>query len=166
MRHLKKGRKLNRTPSHRLALMRNLVTSLLRHERIETTDSKAKELRRWADWMIGLGKQGSLHARRQALGIIQDKAVVRKVFDSLAARFTERPGGYTRIVKIGWRRGDHAPISLIELVSGNGGEKAEASSGTKKKSKRAAPKEKKETAKKETAKKKAAPRRSAKKASA
>jgi large subunit ribosomal protein L17 len=165
MRHLKKGRKLNRTPSHRFALMRNLVTSLLHHERIETTDAKAKELRRWADWMVGLGKQGSLHARRQALGIIQDKAVVRKVFDSLAARFKERPGGYTRIVKIGWRRGDHAPISLIELVSGNGGGKAEASSGTKKKSKRAAPKEKKETAKKEAAKKKPAPRRSAKKAS-
>jgi large subunit ribosomal protein L17 len=167
MRHLKKGRKLNRAPSHRFALMRNLVTSLLRHERIETTDPKAKELRRWADWMIGLGKQGSLHARRQALGIIQDKAVVRKVFDSLAARFKERPGGYTRVVKIGWRRGDHAPISLIELVSGDGAGKAEASSATKKRGKRAAaPKEKKETAKKATTKKKPAPRRSAKKASA
>lgn len=166
MRHLKKGRKLNRAPSHRFALMRNLVTSLLRHERIETTDPKAKELRRWADWMIGLGKQGSLHARRQALGIIQDKAVVRKVFDSLAARFKERPGGYTRIVKIGWRRGDHAAISLVELVSGDGAGKAEASSGTKKRSKRAAPKAKKETAKKEPAKKKPAARRSTKKASA
>lgn len=166
MRHLKKGRKLNRAPSHRLALMRNLVTSLLRHERIETTDPKAKELRRWVDWMIGLGKQGGLHARRQALGVIQDKAVVRKVFDSLAVRFKERPGGYTRIVKIGWRRGDHAPISLVELISGDGGGKAEASSGTKKRGKRAAPKEKKETAKKAVGEKKPAPRRSAKKASA
>jgi large subunit ribosomal protein L17 len=166
MRHLKKGRKLNRSPSHRLALMRNLVTSLLRHERIETTDPKAKELRRWTDWMIGLGKEGSLHARRRALGIIQDKAVVRKVFDALASRFKDRPGGYTRIIKIGWRRGDRAPISLVELVPGDGAGKAEASSGKKRRTKRAAPKEKKETAKKATAKEKPAPRRSAKKASA
>ncbi|MFQ5539928.1 MAG: 50S ribosomal protein L17 [Candidatus Binatia bacterium] len=116
MRHLKKGRKLNRSPSHRLALMRNLVTSLLRHDRIETTDPKAKELRRWSDWMIGLGKEGSLHARRQALAVIQDKAVVRKVFDTLAPRFKNRHGGYTRTVKIGLRRGDNAPLSLIEIV--------------------------------------------------
>jgi large subunit ribosomal protein L17 len=116
MRHLKKGRKLNRSPSHRLALMRNLVTSLLRHDRIETTDPKAKELRRWSDWMIGLGKEGSLHARRQALAVIQDKSVVRKVFDTLAPRFKNRQGGYTRTVKIGLRRGDNAPLSLIEIV--------------------------------------------------
>jgi large subunit ribosomal protein L17 len=129
MRHLKSGRKLNRTASHRWALMRNLVTSLLRDERIRTTDPKAKELRRWADRVISLGKQGTLHARRQALGIVQDKAVVRKLFDSLAPRFKDRAGGYTRIVKIGWRHGDAAPISLVELVGETA--KAESPSGTK-----------------------------------
>jgi large subunit ribosomal protein L17 len=116
MRHLKSGRKLNRTSSHRWALMRNLITSLLRDERIQTTDPKAKEVRRWADRIITLGKQGSLHARRQALGIVCDKAIVRKLFDTLAPRFKDRPGGYTRIIKIRRRRGDAAPISLIELV--------------------------------------------------
>jgi large subunit ribosomal protein L17 len=123
MRHLKSGRKLSRTSSHRRALIRNLITSLLRDEKIQTTDPKAKELRRWADRVITLGKQGSLHARRQVLGIVQDKAVVRKLFDSIAPRFKDRPGGYTRIIKVGTRRGDAAPISLIELVDG-GAEKA------------------------------------------
>ena len=118
MRHQKSGRKLNRSSSHRWALMRNLITSLLREEKIQTTDAKAKELRRWADRVITLGKQGSLHARRQVLGIVQDKAVVRKLFDSIAPRFKDRPGGYTRIVKIGIRRGDAAPLSIIELVAG------------------------------------------------
>ncbi len=117
MRHLKSGRKLNRSSSHRRALMRNLVTALLRDEKIRTTDAKAKEVRRWVDRVITLGKDGSLHARRQALGIVQDKAVVVKLFDTIAPRFKDRPGGYTRIVKIGWRRGDAAPISLLELVS-------------------------------------------------
>ncbi|HTM09758.1 MAG TPA: 50S ribosomal protein L17 [Verrucomicrobiae bacterium] len=116
MRHLRAGKKFNRSASHRRALLRNLVTSLLRHERIQTTDPKAKELRRWADWMIGLGKQGTLHARRQALAVIQDEAVVHKLFDSLAARFKERPGGYSRIIKVGWRRGDQAAVSIIELL--------------------------------------------------
>ena len=117
MRHLKSGRKLSRNSSHRWALMRNLITSLLREEKIRTTDPKAKELRRWAERVITLGKQGSLHARRQAIGIVQDKAVVRKLFDTIAPRFKDRPGGYTRIIKIGVRRGDAAPISLIELVA-------------------------------------------------
>ena len=159
MRHLKTGRKLNRSPSHRRALMRNLVTSLFRHERIQTTDPKAKELRGWADRVIGLGKQGSLHARRQALGIVQDEAVVHKVFDTLAPRYKDRPGGYTRIVKIGWRRGDRAPISLIELLpaDGAGKAKAESSSSAKKKSRRAVQKEKGAAAQK-----KPSPRRSAK----
>ena len=98
MRHLKSGRKLSRNPSHRWALMRNLITCLLRDERIQTTDPKAKEVRRWADRVITLGKRGSLHARRQALGIVRDKAVVRKLFDTLAPRFKDRPGGYTRII--------------------------------------------------------------------
>ena len=97
--------------------MRNLITCLLRDERIQTTDPKAKEVRRWVDRVITLGKRGSLHARRQALGIVHDRAIVRKLFDTLAPRFKDRPGGYTRIVKIGWRRGDSAPISVIELVA-------------------------------------------------
>ena len=136
MRHLKSGRKLSRSSSHRWALMRNLITSLLREEKIRTTDPKAKELRRWADRVITLGKQGSLHARRQALGIVQDKSVVRKLFDTIAPRFKDRPGGYTRIIKIGWRRGDAAPVSLIELVGGEGAQGA-GSSGGQKKSRRA-----------------------------
>lgn len=131
MRHLKAGRKLNRSPSHRLALMRNLVTSLLRYEKVKTTDPKAKEVRRWADRMIGLGKEGGLHARRRALGFIRDKAVVRKVFETLAPRFKERNGGYTRIVKVGWRRGDHAPISVIELLAAEAATAESASGGRK-----------------------------------
>ncbi len=137
MRHLKSGRKLSRSSSHRRALIRNLITSLLRDEKIHTTDPKAKELRRWADRVITLGKQGGLHARRQALGIVQDKAVVRKLFDSIAPRFKDRPGGYTRIIKIGIRHGDAAPISLVELVSGAKDGTEKAGSGGKKKSRRA-----------------------------
>jgi len=135
MRHQKSGRKLSRSSSHRWALMRNLITSLLRDEKIRTTDPKAKELRRWADRVITLGKEGSLHARRQALGIVQDKAVVRKLFDTLGPRFKDRPGGYTRIIKIGWRRGDAAAISMIELVGSDGD--SGGSSAAKKKSRRA-----------------------------
>jgi large subunit ribosomal protein L17 len=136
MRHLKSGRKLNRTSSHRWALIRNLVTALLRDEKIRTTDPKAKELRRWADRVITLGKQGGLHARRQALGIVRDRAVVRKLFDTIAPRFKDRPGGYTRIVKIGHRRGDGAPLSLIELVAGGEAEGQASSTGEKKRRRR------------------------------
>ena len=116
MRHRKSGRKLNRTSAHRKAMMRNMVTSLLDHERIETTDSKAKELRRFADRMITLGKRGDLHARRQALSVIRSKEITAKLFDELAERFRDRPGGYTRVIKLGNRIGDAAPISIIELV--------------------------------------------------
>ena len=116
MRHLKEGRKLNRTSSHRKALLRNLVTSLLEFEKIETTDAKAKELRKIADKMITWGKRGDLHARRQALGVINDKKIVQKLFSDIAPRFKERGGGYTRVVKSGRRRGDNAPLSIIELV--------------------------------------------------
>src|SRR5713226_3291411 len=136
MRHLKSGRQLSRNSAHRWALMRNLITSLLRDEKIRTTDPKAKELRRWADRVITLGKQGSLHARRQVLGIVQDKSVVRKLFDTIAPRFKDRPGGYTRIIKIGWRRGDAAPVSLIELVGADGAQ-IEGSSREKKGRRRA-----------------------------
>ena len=135
MRHLNSGRKLSRNSSHRWAMMRNMVTSLLREEKIQTTDPKAKELRRWVDRMITLGKEGSLHARRQALSIIQDKSVVHKLFDTIASRFQNRPGGYTRIIKIGRRHGDAAPVSLIELVSG-AHDAAETASGKGKKAKK------------------------------
>jgi large subunit ribosomal protein L17 len=116
MRHRKGGRKLNRSSSHRKALMRNMVTSLLDRERIETTDAKAKELRGLADRMITLGKRGDLHARRQALSVIRSKEVTAKLFDELAERFRDRPGGYTRVIKVGNRVGDAAPVSIIELV--------------------------------------------------
>ncbi|MGH7796043.1 MAG: 50S ribosomal protein L17 [Candidatus Binatia bacterium] len=131
MRHLKSGRQLSRNSAHRWALMRNLITSLLREEKIKTTDPKAKELRRWADRVITLGKQGSLHARRQVLSIVQDKTVVRKLFDTIAPRFRDRPGGYTRIIKVGMRRGDAAPMAVIELV-GAENEKEAAAGGAKK----------------------------------
>jgi large subunit ribosomal protein L17 len=124
MRHRKSGRQLSRNSAHRWALMRNMITALLREEKIRTTDPKAKELRRWADRVITLGKRGSLHARRQALGIVQDKAVVRKLFDTIAPRFKDRPGGYTRIIKLGIRRGDAAQMSLIELVGAEGEKEA------------------------------------------
>ena len=129
MRHLKSGRQLSRNSSHRWALMRNLITALLREEKIQTTDPKAKELRRWADRVITLGKQGTLHARRQVLSIVQDKAVVRKLFDTLGPRFKDRPGGYTRIIKLGLRRGDAAQMSLIELVAAQVAKESSAGGG-------------------------------------
>jgi large subunit ribosomal protein L17 len=116
MRHNKSGRKLGRNSSHRKAMMRNMVTSLLDAEKIVTTDSRAKELRKIADRLITLGKRGDLHARRQAAETIQDKKVVAKLFDRLGPRFATRPGGYTRIIKLGSRLGDNAPQSIIELV--------------------------------------------------
>lgn len=116
MRHLKSGRKLGRTSSHRLAMLRNMVTSLIEHETIQTTDCKAKELRRLADKMVTLGKRGDIHARRHALKIVRTKTAVKKLFDEVAPRFRDRNGGYTRIIKIGRRIGDNAPVSIIELV--------------------------------------------------
>jgi len=120
MRHRKDGGKLGRTSSHRKAMLRNLVTSLLDEEQIRTTDAKAKELRRVADRMITLGKRGDLHARRQALAVIRSREVTAKVFDELAERYRERPGGYTRVLKIGSRVGDAAPMSVVELVDRSG----------------------------------------------
>jgi len=116
MRHRKAGLKLNRTSSHRDAMFRNMVTSLFKHQRIRTTDVKAKELRRWADNLITLAKRGDLHARRQALSIVREKEVVHKLFAEAAEQYGDRSGGYTRITKLGRRPGDAAPISLIELV--------------------------------------------------
>ncbi len=116
MRHRKAGLKLNRTPSHRNAMFRNMVTSLFKHDRIRTTGAKAKELRRWADHIITLAKRGDLHARRQALAIVREKDVVHKLFENAAERFGAVSGGYTRVVKLGRRPGDAAPVSLVELV--------------------------------------------------
>ena len=117
MRHRKKGRKLQRTASHRRAMLRNLATSLFRHERIETTTAKAKELRPYAERLITLARRGDLHARRLVARKIQDREVLGKLFDEISPRYAERPGGYTRILKLGNRKGDSAEISLIELVN-------------------------------------------------
>jgi large subunit ribosomal protein L17 len=116
MRHLKQGRKLGRTTAHRKALLRNLATALLEHERITTTEPKAKELRRVADKLVTLGKRGNLHARRQALQVVQSNAVVQKLFNEIAPRFAGRQGGYTRILRLGYRPGDAAAMAVIELV--------------------------------------------------
>ncbi len=124
MRHRKSVVKLNRTTSHRQAMFRNMVTSLLKHDRIKTTDAKAKELRRWADHIVTLAKRGDLHARRLAMSIVREKDVVHKIFEEAAERFGSINGGYTRIVKIGRRPGDAAAMTLVELVSSDGAKPA------------------------------------------
>ena len=116
MRHRKSGRKLNKKPAHRKAMFANMATSLFLHERIQTTTPKAKELRSVADKLVTLAKRGDLHARRQAVRLIKDQEVLAKLFGELAGRFADRPGGYTRVLHIGKRRGDNAPMSIIELV--------------------------------------------------
>ncbi len=116
MRHRMSGRKLDRPTSHRLAMFANMTVSLMLHEQIVTTVPKAKELRRFADRMITLGKRGGLHARRQANAFLRDDVIVRKVFGALADRYRDRPGGYTRVLKAGFRYGDNAPLAVIELV--------------------------------------------------
>ena len=116
MRHGKSGRKLGRTSSHRQAMFRNMVTSLFEHERIVTTEQKAKEIRPIAEKMITLAKRGDLHARRQALDYIRRKDVVAKLFDEIQNQFSNRQGGYTRIIKTGTRQGDAAAMAIIELV--------------------------------------------------
>jgi len=116
MRHLVKGRKLRRPTEHRLALLRNLVTSFLEKERIRTTLAKAKEARPLAEKMITLAKRNTLHARRRALAFLRKEEVVTKLFNELGPRFAERPGGYSRIVKLGPRKGDGAQMALLELV--------------------------------------------------
>jgi large subunit ribosomal protein L17 len=119
MRHLNSGRKLNRSGSHRKALFRNMVLSLIRHGRITTTDAKAKELRRFADKMVTLGKQGDLAARRMAFAFMQSRDAVKKLFDEIAPQFKQRAGGYTRVIKFERRRGDAAPLSVIEFTGGS-----------------------------------------------
>ncbi|MBI5504659.1 MAG: 50S ribosomal protein L17 [Deltaproteobacteria bacterium] len=116
MRHLNAGRKLSRSSSHRKAMLRNMVTSLIMHERIQTTDAKAKELRRWVDRMITLGKKQTVAARRRARAYVRTDEAVSKLFAEVAPRFANRPGGYTRIIKVAQRHGDAAPMSIIELT--------------------------------------------------
>jgi len=116
MRHRKAGRRLGRTSSHRDAMLRNMVTSLLDQERIVTTVPKAKEARRVTEQMITLGKRGDLHARRQAMSYIRSKNIVAKLFDQLSSQYAERKGGYTRIIRTGSRLGDAAPMAILELV--------------------------------------------------
>ena len=123
MRHLKAGKKLGRNSSHRKAMWRNMVTSLFKHEQLETTDAKAKLLRPKAEKMITLAKRGDLHARRQALSYMEDKATTHKLFDELKDRYIDRQGGYVRIIKKTTRKGDGAPISVIQLLPGEGEKK-------------------------------------------
>ncbi|HSB20298.1 MAG TPA: 50S ribosomal protein L17 [Anaeromyxobacteraceae bacterium] len=149
MKHRVAGRRLDRTTEHRTAMFRNMVTSLLRHERIETTTPKAKELKRIADKVITLGKRGSPHDRREAYRQVRDVEVLNKLFESLGPRFASRPGGYTRVVKLRRRPGDNAEISLIELTEQAPAEEA----GGKGKPEKAARAEKAEAGKKAPAEK-------------
>jgi large subunit ribosomal protein L17 len=116
MRHQRAGSKLGRVTAHRWALFRNMLTALVTHERITTTTAKAKALRPLADHLVTLGKREDLHARRQALQLVPDSVAVRKLFDTVAARFADRRGGYTRVIPVGPRRGDGAPMAILELV--------------------------------------------------
>jgi large subunit ribosomal protein L17 len=118
MAHRIDGRKLGRATDHRLAMFRNMVGDLLKHERIITTEAKAREVKGLAEKMITLGKKGDLHARRQALRFVYDKKIVDKLFDDLGPRYANRPGGYSRMVKIGQRQGDGARMAQLELVGG------------------------------------------------
>jgi len=117
MRHRKAGRRLGRTGSHKRAMFRNMVTSVFEHERIVTTTPKAKEVRKVVDKMITLAKRGDLHAKRQALSYMQSRDVVAKLFDVISLQFADRNGGYTRIIQTGQRRGDAAPMAILELVT-------------------------------------------------
>jgi large subunit ribosomal protein L17 len=176
MRHRARAHKLSRTSAHRIAMYRNLVTSLLDHERVETTDAKAKELRRIADRMITLGKRGDLHARRRAMRIIRVRNVAAKVFGELAERYRTRPGGYTRVLKTRRRTGDAAGMSIVELVEPLEvvkPEKKAKKTASRKKEEATAPVKKKVTAKaaskkagakKTTSKKAASKKKTAKKA--
>ena len=116
MRHRLRGRKLNRTSEHRKAMFGNMAAALIKHEQIETTLPKAKDLRPIVDKLITLGKRGGLHARRQALAMLQDTKLAEKLFSTLAERYSKRRGGYTRVLKSGFRYGDAAPMAVIELV--------------------------------------------------
>jgi large subunit ribosomal protein L17 len=156
MKHRVVGRRLDRTTEHRTAMLRNLVTSLLEHEKIKTTTPKAKELKRFADKIITLGKKGTAHSRRVAARDVRDTTILEKLFGDVAVRFKARPGGYTRIIRVGRRAGDNADMAVIELVdrkkgAAEGEEKVEAKADKK----AAAPKAEKKAAAPKAAKKKA-----------
>lgn len=121
MRHRKQGRGLSRSPSHRKAMLSNLATSVLETERVQTTTAKAKEVRRLVERLITFGKRKDLHARRQVLRVVRNESVVAKLFGPLADRYADRPGGYTRIVRVGHRQGDAADMSILELIDRDGG---------------------------------------------
>jgi len=143
MRHRVAGKKLGRTTSHRMMMFRNMVTSLLDKERIQTTLDRAKAIRPLAEKMITLGKRETLHARRQALAFVKDPAVVSKLFETLAPRFSQRPGGYTRIIRLGFRDGDGAQMAIIELLGSEFKPAKKESKGKKKAAKEAAAEEEK-----------------------
>ena len=117
MRHRKSGRKLNRTPSHRKAMFANMAAALINHEQIVTTLPKAKELRPFVEKLVTLAKRGDLHARCIAISRIRDKAMVKKLFETIGPRYEDRHGGYTRVVRAGFRYGDNAPVAVIEFVN-------------------------------------------------
>ena len=156
MRHRVAGRKLSRHTQHRELMFRNMLVSLLQYERIRTTLAKGKELRRWADRIVSLGKRGTLHARRRAFALLRDKAIVKKLFDEIAPKFKDREGGYTRVYKLGWRQGDAAPLSLVELVTFAHPEEKKKSTITKAKEvlEKVTPKKKEKVEKKEKGKEK------------
>ena len=151
MRHRVAGRKLSRHTKHRELMFRNMLVSLLQHERIRTTLAKGKELRIWADQIISLAKKDTLHARRLAFARLRNETVVKKLFDEIAPKMKDREGGYTRIYKLGWRQGDGAPLSLVELVSYSPAEEKKKSAVEKAKEVlgKVTPKKKKETKEKE-----------------
>jgi len=154
MKHRVVGRRLDRTTEHRTAMLRNLVTSLIEHEKIKTTTPKAKELKRFVDKIITLGKKGTAHARRTAARDIRDVEILEKLFGDIAERSKSRPGGYTRIIRVGHRAGDNAEMSVIELVDRK--KTAAATEGEEKAEKKAAaPKTEKKAAAPKAAKKKA-----------
>ena len=157
MRHRVAGRKLGRTSEHRLAMLRNMSTALFEREKIKTTLAKAKALRPFAEKLVTMSKRETLHARRQVLRHIKDPKVVAKLFDSLSARYAQRPGGYTRIIKLGPRRGDHAEMAIVELV---GAEDVTAGGAAEEEGKKAT---KEKGTKKTATKKKAATKKTAKK---
>jgi large subunit ribosomal protein L17 len=163
MRHRVAGRKLGRTTEHRVALLRNLSTQLFANEKIQTTLAKAKELRPFAERLVTISKRGTLHARRQVMRHIQDRTVVSKLFDTLSARYDQRPGGYTRIIKLGARRGDNAEMAMIELVGSEGSDAEEVVEAAPPKKKAAKKKTAKKVTKKKTGKKKTARKKTAKK---
>lgn len=149
MRHQRAGRKLGRVTSHRLAMFRNMLASFFEWEKIETTACKAKELRPLAEKLISLGKRGDIHARRRVFRFIPNKKIIQKLFSEIAPKFEKRMGGYTRIIKTGYRPGDSAPMAVIELLKEAApAKKKKAAAGKKPRAKAGAPKQKETSAKK------------------